>query len=109
MPSDLQAELARVGDEYIRNALAIQLAVIQDINFFKSQALRPGRRGCALNIIRRERTEIINFSRWPIHRRLPGPKPLLSESWIGIGWRQLHEPRFVRDRHANFRGTAVIR
>ena len=61
MPNDLQPELARVGHEHIRNALAVELAVIQDIDFLESQTLGPGRRGCTLNIIRRERAEIVDF------------------------------------------------
>src|SRR5215510_2636845 len=61
MPNDLQLELACVGYKDICNALTVELTVIQHIDFLKSQALGPSRRGCSLNVIRRERPEIVDF------------------------------------------------
>src|SRR5262249_36137457 len=57
----------------------------------------------------RERPEIIDFPRRSIHFWFSGAKPLLGESWVGIGRRDLHEPRLVSNWHTDFRSTTVIR
>src|SRR5262245_50651140 len=107
MPDNLHAQLASSGLEHIGNALAVQLPVIEHVDFLEVQAFGPGRSGRALNIIGWKGPEIVYLARRPIDAWLALSKARLGQPRIGVGWRNLRQSCLISNRHTDLGSTAI--
>ena len=92
MPDDLEAELFRRLFEDIRNAFAVELAVVEDKDAFEPPAVRQLRGGSALDIVGRKGAEVVDLAGGAVNagfaRRIAG----LGQARVGVRWRDLPIP-----------------
>src|SRR5690606_13476373 len=68
-PNDVQADFFSVLHECIRDALPVELAVIENVNVLCAEAVRPRRSGGALYVVCRVGAEVVDFTAWAIDVR----------------------------------------
>src|SRR5207245_2553238 len=103
-PDLLGRRLEDVGD-----ALAVELLVVEDVDLLGAQPLGPLGADGALDVVWRDRAEVVGEAGRPVDLRLArGGPALLGEAGIGVGRRHLGHVGAVGDGNGDLRGARGV-
>src|SRR5207245_1832735 len=106
---DGETDLLRGGLEDVGDALAVQLLVVEDVDLLGAHPLGPLGADGALDVVGRDRAEVIHVATRAVDLGLAGGGPaLLGEAGIGVGRRHLGHVRAVGDGDRDLGGPGVV-
>src|SRR5208282_3201090 len=106
---DLETDLLGLGLEHIRDALAVELLVIEDVNLVVAERFGPLRPYGSLDVIRGRHPEVAYDPERTVDLRLARSGPgLLGEARIGVGGRDLGHVGALGDGHRDLGGARVV-
>src|SRR6267143_2142559 len=104
-----QPDLLRGGLEDVGDALAVEFLVVEDEHLLDAQALGPLGGDGALDVVGRDRPEVVHEPARPVDLRLTRRgAALLRQPGIRVGRRHLRHVRAVGDRDRDLGGARVV-
>ena len=106
---DLEPELLRGGLRVLRDALAVDLGVVEDVHVGDALVLHVLRLGGTLDRVDRHDAAVVALAGRVVLVRLArlGARAALGQAESGVGRADLQDPRLVVDRDRDRRGTRV--
>ena len=104
-----EADLLGGGLEDVGDALAVELLVVEDVHLLRAEALGPLGGDRALDVVGRDRPEVVDVPAGPVDLRLARGRPaLLGQPRVGIGRRDLRHVGAVGDRDRDLGGAGIV-
>ena len=106
---DRQPDLLGGGLEDVGDAFAVELLVVEDVDLLDAHPLGPLGGHRALDVVGRDRPEVVHEAARPVDLRLAGRRAaLLREPGVGVGRRDLCHVRAVVDRDRDLGRAGVV-
>src|SRR2546427_1617581 len=106
---DRQSDLLGGRLEDVGDPFAVELLVVEDVDLLDAEALGPLGAHCALDVVGRDRPEVVREPARTVDLRLAGGSTaLLGQPRVGVGRRDLSHVGAVGDGDRNLGGARVV-